>query len=369
MTTATNILLYSKMYPAFVDYTRVDHVLNELTPYMLHSSYQNPPSAQRIVRSDDLVVEKLNFSDKKQIPPPEIVHLPPQPAPSIQVDLPEPIRQIVDIKIQPPSIQVDLPEPVRPSTKIRTQPSVPPPPPTIFRPTPEDTLFWCVYVAKHGMQAYREIVDSRRKNREMEEKQKLAAHFHKTPAARPDKMSMVLLKELLGEISTDRKMTLRTLPLWCIFYDLARVHVLNRTNQTYVTYLHVSTTDSVSESTYLFYDQNRRNYSIFVDETPDSSAIPKEPQELPDLSTLLQVDAYNKPFKSISNYKLDELHHMMDVVSSAPVEDIHAYSNGRPKGVRRNMDQVRDCRLPEGTDKPKKSDVYQALYTHCAWKM
>lgn len=315
--TNTNILLYSKMYPAFVDYTRVDHVLNELTPYMLHSSYQNPP---------------------------EMVYSPP---PSISVEPIVTIKTPASVQ-SPPSIQIELPEPVRsisvkPIVTIKTQPSVPPPPPTIFRPTPEDTLFWCVYVAKHGMQAYREIVDSRRKNREMEEKQKLAAHFYKTPAARPDKMSMVLLKELLGEISTDRKMTLRTLPLWCIFYDLARVHVLNRTNQTYLTYLHVSTTDSVSESTYLFYDQNRRNYSIFVDETPDSSAIPKEPQEPPDLSTLLQVDAYNKPFKSISNYKLDELHHMMD--------------------------QVRDCRLPEGTDKPKKSDVYQALYTHCAWKM
>jgi len=327
MTTATNILLYSKMYPAFVDYTRVDHVLNELTPYMLHSSYQNPK---------DLVVEKLNFSDqnppitklslelvvKKQIPP-EIVYSPPHPPPSIRTELPEP-------------------EPVRSnsnrsSASIRTQPSAQP---AFFRPTQEDTLFWCVYVAKYGMQAYREIIDSRRKNREMEEKQKLAAHFCKTPAARPDKMSMVLLKELLGEISTDRKMTLRTLPLWCIFYELTCVHVLNPSNQTYVTYLHDSTTESVSEPTYLYYDQNRRNYYLFVDESVDSSAIPQEP---PDLSTLLQVDAYNKPFKSISNYKLDELHHMMA--------------------------QVRDCRLPEGTDKPKKSDIYQALYTHCAWKM
>ena len=316
MTTATNtnILLYSKMYPAFVDYTRVDHVLNELTPYMLHSSYLNPPRT----------------SDQN---PPEMVYSPP---PSISVE------PIVTIKIQSspqpaPSIRAELPEPVRDSAKNRTQPSAQP---AFFRPTQEDTLFWCVYVAKYGMHAYREIIDSRRKNREMEEKQKLAAHFHKTPAARPDKMSMVLLKELLGEISTDRKMTLRTLPLWCIFYELTCVHVLNPSNQTYVTYLHDSTTESVSESTYLYYDQNRRNYYLYVDESVDSSAIPQEP---PDLSTLLQVDAYNKPFKSISNYKLDELHHMMA--------------------------QVRDCRLPEGTDKPKKSDIYQALYTHCAWKM
>jgi len=148
MTTATNILLYSKMYPAFVDYTRVDHVLNELTPYMLHSSYLNPPrtSDQNPPRTSDQNPPRT--SDQN---PPEMVYSPP---PSISVE------PIVTIKIQSspqpaPSIRAELPEPVRDSAKNRTQPSAQPP---FFRPTQEDTLFSCVYVAKYAMQIGRATV-------------------------------------------------------------------------------------------------------------------------------------------------------------------------------------------------------------------
>ena len=180
-------LLYKMAYPSLVAYTNIDHVLQELTPYMLHTNY----------------VERTPVSVPLPVP---FVPLP------VQVQVP----------FVPLPVQVPVPVPVRHSVP--------------FRPNSEDTLFWCVYVAKHGIQEYLEIPTNRYKNREIEEKQKIAAHFHTSPATRPAKMSMVLLKELLGEISTDRRMTLRTLPLWCIFYELSCVHVLNTSNKTYLTY-------------------------------------------------------------------------------------------------------------------------------------
>ncbi len=141
---------------------------------------------------------------------------------------------------------------------------------------------------------------------------------------------MVLLKELLGEISTDRRMTLRTLPLWCIFYDLPCVHVLNTSNKTYLTY---STNSEKKDMEFLYYDPKCRKYSVFVDETIEHN------MTVPDLSTMLQIDTYNKPFKSISNYKVDELHTMIATFGL------------------------------ETVDKPKKQDLYQALYNHCIWVM
>ena len=286
-------LLYKMAYPSLVAYTNIDHVLQELTPYMLHTNY----------------VERT-------------------PVPVSVPFVPLPVQAQVPLPVQVP-IPLIVYEPTPAPQQITRVPSSLPP--SLFRPKSEDTLFWCVYVAKHGIQEYREIPTNRYKNREIEEKQKIAAHFHTSPATRPAKMSMVLLKELLGEISTDRRMTLRTLPLWCIFYELSCVHVLNTSNKTYLTYKFVTGGDQEQE--FLYYDPKCRKYSVFVDDTLDSSKIK------PDLSAMLQIDTYNKPFKSISNYKVDELHTMIATFGL------------------------------ETVDKPKKQDLYQALYNHCIWVM
>ena len=249
-------LLYKMAYPSLVAYTNIDHVLQELTPYMLHT----------------------NYVERTPVP----VSVPFVPLP-VQAQVPLPVQAQVPLPVQVP-IPLIVYEPTPAPQQITRVPSSLPP--SLFRPKSEDTLFWCVYVAKHGIQEYREIPTNRYKNREIEEKQKIAAHFHTSPATRPAKMSMVLLKELLGEISTDRRMTLRTLPLWCIFYELSCVHVLNTSNKTYLTYKFVTGGDQEQE--FLYYDPKCRKYSVFVDDTLDSSKIK------PDLSAMLQIDTYKK---------------------------------------------------------------------------
>jgi hypothetical protein len=295
-------LIYKMAYPSLVAYTNIDHVLKELTPYMLQTDYV----------------------ERKSVPL-QVVPLP------VQV-VPLPVQVVpLPVQVVPLPVQVKVCESTQPI--IRTQS-----PQSIFNPKSEDTLFWCVYIAKHGIQEYRQIPVNRHKNREIEEKQKIVAHFHTSPATRPVKMSMVLLKELLGEISTDRRMTLRTLPLWRIFYELSCVHVLNRSNSTYLTY---STDTETKDVEYLYYDPKFRKYSVFVDTTVDSSATK------PELSTMLQIDTYNKPFKSISNYKVDELQSMISAIGKGT------------QGI---------CGLGS-IEKPKKQDLYQALYNHCIWIM
>jgi hypothetical protein len=193
---------------------------------------------------------------------------------------------------------------------------------------------------KYGHHAY-QTIGQRYKNREIEEKQWLVDFFRQSTTSRPEKMSKILLNELLGEIATDRRITLRTLPLWCMFYEIPQINVLNPHNRTYVIQRSAkSVADAAADAVdvkpeYICYDSRRRMYRVLIDESSVGSMSTRCP-----IDGMLQVEEYNKPFKSISNYKVSELQSMMDHIGITTTEL-----------------------------KPKKQDLYQALYNHCAWIM
>jgi len=199
----------------------------------------------------------------------------------------------------------------------------------------EDTLFWSMFVAREGWAAYHGI-GHKYKNRELDEKRRIVTYFQANPQNRPPKMSMVRLKELLGEIATDQRITLRTLPLLCAFYGIT-VHVLHATNRTYVTYrpTHAQGQDASADVAYLQYDDRRRQAAFSVLDASTSDL----------LASRVLIDAYDKPFQSVSHYKVQEL------------RDLAARLGKSNLG------------MGSGGELVKKNDLYQALYHHCAWKM
>jgi hypothetical protein len=217
-----------------------------------------------------------------------------------------------------------------------------------FQPTQEDTLFWSMFVAREGWAAYHGI-GHKYKNRELDEKRRIVTYFQANPQLRPPKMSMVRFKELLGEIATDQRITLRTLPLLCTFYGIT-VHVLHATNRTYVTYrpTQAQGQDASADVAYLQYDDRRRQAAFSVLDAPTSDL----------LASRVLIDAYDKPFQSVSHYKVQELRDLAARLGKSNLGIAPLPSVGG-----------NCCAMGSGGELVKKNDLYQALYHHCAWKM
>ena len=218
-----------------------------------------------------------------------------------------------------------IPEPVLPEPAISKKVAE-----RRFTPKQENTLFWCMYIAQYGYSEYMRI-GTRYNNAEIDEKQAVSADLNKHSAKLKStnfKLSNQSIQEICSAITVCRKDGLFSLIAFCAYYKKTVFVVFS--NRTYLMFSpeKEATEDAVMIHCETVGKRNNQVYSLTMDVMPETI------REMRD--THFRLDHYEKPLRSASAYKLDEL------VSIATKLGV---SIG---------------------DKPKKADVYEKVAIHCS---
>ena len=92
----------------------------------------------------------------------------------------------------------------------------------IISPRMEDGLFWCVFIAGKSYQDFINI-GTKYKNQELQEKQKIIEFIKKTPSCMKSsnmKLSNVAIQEIMSDLMTDKKTSLKSFIAFCMFYKI-----------------------------------------------------------------------------------------------------------------------------------------------------
>ena len=181
----------------------------------------------------------------------------------------------------------------------------------IFYPRCEDSLFWSIFIAFHGMKEY-EYIGKKYANRELEEKQKIMEHFKKNPSSMKQmnfKVTNVLLQEILSDLITNKKTSLATFLAFVSYYK-KRVFIVRK--NTYLIYnfensgFQVSSPEKdISEAmgfVILHYNPETKSYGIDTEITQEKVANI--------LDTKCRLSGFLKPLRGVSTYKVEELEEM-----------------------------------------------------------
>jgi len=170
---------------------------------------------------------------------------------------------------------------------------------THFFPRKPDTLFWCIYISLHGMKEYDQI-GVRYGNIEIEEKQKMMELMKKTPNLIKNankKITKVLSQEIMSDFMTNTRTTIDMLMIFAIYNNM-RIILMNvdEKNQPDKSYLILGS--QIYTKTIVIY-KRKNNYGLELDY---QESVMDET-----LTSLFCMEQIDKPLKSISNYKIDEL--------------------------------------------------------------
>ncbi len=174
-------------------------------------------------------------------------------------------------------------------------------------PKQRDTLFWCLYMAKHGYDEYKEIKQNYGAKqldiqRQIGEHLRSNLHLVKNVNMRITKASA---QEILSDLLTDTKKTeMNVLYGYCIYYELNLI-LLNSTGENYLEI--ISNTFADSHPIFVIQKNDRDNYSL--KETPLTD---EEYKQLVD--TKFKLDSHLRPLKAVGNYKVDELRILADKI-------------------------------------------------------
>lgn len=195
----------------------------------------------------------------------------------------------------------------------------------IYNPEKKDTLFWCLYIAKNGLQAYNAITQGY-SNIEMEEKQKIMESIKSQPSRLKNtnvKITNVAIQEIMSDIVTNSVLNVSTLIAMAVFYK-TRI-ILTKEKKFYI---NICPTDEY-DRTLIFHKNARGDYGI------DTCVTESKIQDIE--TEQLRLHRYDRPLDAISNYSADEL---------------------KKLSARLHIDQ---------TIKYKKNELYQEATRRCLW--
>ena len=206
-----------------------------------------------------------------------------------------------------------------------------------FAPTKQDSLFWCAYAAHHGEAAYW-VIGSKYKNVEIEEKHAMIEYI-KTNSSKirgsTPKISQVRLQEIMSNLMMNRKTDWHTFHIMCMFYNIQVSIIFDKT------FLHF--TNSLQE----------QGESFIFDRSKDGHISMNYDYDITKTGTLLQLEyVSDRPIKSITNYKLPELHDMAEKLGIDESKII----------IQSESDTE-----SKSKSKPKKIDWYNAILKKCTW--
>ena len=195
----------------------------------------------------------------------------------------------------------------------------------IYYPEKKDTLFWCLYIAKNGLDAYNAITQGY-SNIEMQEKQQIMESIKKQPSQLKNtnvKITNVAIQEIMSDIVTNATLNVSTLIAMAVFYK-TRI-ILTKDNKFYID---ICPTDEY-ENTIILHKNARGDYGI------DTCVSTVKIQQIE--GDQLRLHRHDRPLDAISNFSVEEL---------------------KKLSVRLHIDQ---------TIKYKKSELYQEAMRRCLW--
>jgi len=156
----------------------------------------------------------------------------------------------------------------------------------------EDSLFWAIYIAKHGYTQYQSIV--KYKNTEIQEKQNMINYYkinaYKLKAL---KITGVATQEIMSNLMLNKTTCLQSVIAICVFYELSLF--------------------LVKDNVYLYFDTGGEDAIVHVGKKYEVD-IEVTPAKIDKIKELFRLENINKPLKPISHYKIGELEHIYKTV-------------------------------------------------------
>lgn len=168
----------------------------------------------------------------------------------------------------------------------------------------QDPLFWSIYLAKFGKIQYDRL--GLNGNEEMKEKMNMSQSFHKMGAAHlssnilQKKITICGCSEMASNICTEKKLSWDSLNIVCACYD-CNLFIVDLKSKTYFTYLRQN---SDNYDTYVLYRTREKGPEYYIDTCEQLFTFDHLK------NNFVWIMGYNKPFKSVVNYKIQELEQM-----------------------------------------------------------
>jgi hypothetical protein len=170
-----------------------------------------------------------------------------------------------------------------------------------FTPIHQDTLFWCLFIAKYGYHEYLRV-EKQHGRKEMEEKTKIAEFVgkkkNKLSEELEHKITNVFCQEMVTDLLTKPIMPLLSIYGFCCFYECSFL-IINEQEKTFLSFLHKNNSTPIS----IYLKQNR--YSIHLQEDTESQS----------LETYISIQHYEKPLRAISHYTKTELEEIAEKIN------------------------------------------------------
>jgi len=356
--------------------------MKEITPFLHAALYQRDGHYQRITTFEQLATalspwiltkehRQTWFSPMKVYDPPEVEEATtpvptssPPPTPQVQVYDPpaeapsvSPVHEPQDVP--PPTLSEIHPKPL--AARQRPQPSR-------FSPRKPDSLFWSMFIAHHGVDAFRDI-GSKYMNRELEEKAHIVEFLkNNRHLLKAMKITVAATQEMMGDLLTNKQTVLTMVPAFAMYYG-ATIRIVCEQSRTYLEYL---STNEASPGPVRLPEGQLPGLRCLPVRLPEG--------QLPELRcrpvyTLYRVKTGQR---SYSDYEVGTEDHAI-ACTTAPPPFLKLESPTKPlRGISTYKTADLDALvkqlgirlpLPSAGSKLKKNDVYVAISRHCesAW--
>jgi hypothetical protein len=174
----------------------------------------------------------------------------------------------------------------------------------------QDPLFWSIYLAKFGKKEYDRVSTVLSGNEEMKEKMAMSQSFHKMGASELSskilqrKITICGCSEMASNLLTEKKLSWESLNIVCACYD-CNIYIVDLQKKTYFTYLRAN---SDQYDTYVLYRTREKGPEYYIDTSEQLFTIDQL------RNNYVWIMGYEKPFKAVSHYKVNELEQMAKIL-------------------------------------------------------
>jgi len=172
-----------------------------------------------------------------------------------------------------------------------------------YLPKQKDSLFWCIYIFKYGMNKYNEI--SNYGNTELKEKQNCIKFIEKNKNLLKTtnyKITNINIQEIKSELMTEQTKTSYYVLLAFVFYYNINIYIIHENRNMYLSFKN----DTNTINHVIFKD--KKKYKIFKTNVNNL--------EIENITRgMYSLVHFNKPIKGLSTYKVSELHDIARILN------------------------------------------------------
>jgi hypothetical protein len=164
-----------------------------------------------------------------------------------------------------------------------------------YKITRPDPLFWSIYTSIYGEEMYNKKYNT---NLMLEEKQKISIFYSKNKNLLKNsnvKLTLIKIQEIISDIMTNKKASVDILVAFAIYYK--RIVYFTKSNW------YVKIEPMHSEDLILIDNTDDGSYYVSINCEDRVSEIEK---------SYILLESYDKPLKSISSYKINELRNLAE---------------------------------------------------------